>query len=167
MTTLVEYGTRCLFEDTNFYSVLIVRSASWLTERFVTALETEHQVYRRILNIICWLGATLLQSGTLNPKLVKARQSANALWHAHPRTNKHCNVRVLSHKVKCGCSVQSIRTNINNLTASKQATLTLWDLQHLSRNKYTFFQNNASNARMLHWTWWVMTTNTRSPGQVV
>jgi len=28
MTTLVEYGTRCLYEDTNFYSVLIVRSAS-------------------------------------------------------------------------------------------------------------------------------------------
>ena len=27
MTTLVEYGTRCLYEDTNFYSVLIVRSA--------------------------------------------------------------------------------------------------------------------------------------------
>jgi len=30
MTTLVEYGTRCLYEDTNFFSVLIVRSASWL-----------------------------------------------------------------------------------------------------------------------------------------
>jgi len=28
MTTLVEYGTRWLYEDTNFYSVLIVRSAS-------------------------------------------------------------------------------------------------------------------------------------------
>ena len=30
MTTLVEYGTRCLYEDTNSYSVLVVRSASWL-----------------------------------------------------------------------------------------------------------------------------------------
>ena len=30
MTTLVEYRTRCLYEDTNFYSVLIIRSASWL-----------------------------------------------------------------------------------------------------------------------------------------
>ena len=30
MTTLVEYGTRCLYENTNFYSVLIVRSASRL-----------------------------------------------------------------------------------------------------------------------------------------
>jgi len=31
MTTLVEYGTsRYLYEDTNFYSVLIVRPASWL-----------------------------------------------------------------------------------------------------------------------------------------
>jgi len=27
MTTLVEYGTKCLCEGTNFYSVLIVRSA--------------------------------------------------------------------------------------------------------------------------------------------
>ena len=30
MTTLVEYGTRCLYENTNFLSVLIVRSASSL-----------------------------------------------------------------------------------------------------------------------------------------
>jgi len=30
MTTLVEYGTRCFYENTNFCSVLIVRSASWL-----------------------------------------------------------------------------------------------------------------------------------------
>jgi len=28
MTTLVECGTRCFYEDTNFYPVLIVRSAS-------------------------------------------------------------------------------------------------------------------------------------------
>jgi len=44
-----------------------------LTERFVTALETEPQVYRCTLNTICSLGTTLLQSGTLIPKLVKAR----------------------------------------------------------------------------------------------
>ena len=30
MAALVEYGTRCLYEDTNCYSVFIVRSASWL-----------------------------------------------------------------------------------------------------------------------------------------
>jgi len=30
LPTLVEYGTSCLYEDTNFYSILIVRSASWL-----------------------------------------------------------------------------------------------------------------------------------------
>ena len=30
MTTLVEYGTRCFYDNTNFYSVLIVRSASLL-----------------------------------------------------------------------------------------------------------------------------------------
>ena len=28
MATLVEHGTRCLYEDTNLYSVLIIRSAS-------------------------------------------------------------------------------------------------------------------------------------------
>jgi len=33
MTTLVEYGTRCLYEDTDFYSILIVRSASWLKRK--------------------------------------------------------------------------------------------------------------------------------------
>jgi len=34
-------------------------------------LEAEPQVYRRILNTICSLGTTLLQSGTLIPKLFK------------------------------------------------------------------------------------------------
>jgi len=29
MTKLVEYRTRCLYQDTNFYSVPILRSASW------------------------------------------------------------------------------------------------------------------------------------------
>jgi len=46
---------------------------TYLTERFVKALEAEPQVYRRILNTICLLGTTPLQSGTLIPKLVKAR----------------------------------------------------------------------------------------------
>ena len=40
----------------------------------------------------------------------------------HP-PNKHCNARALSHKVKCGCSVQRIKTNINNQIASKHATM--------------------------------------------
>ena len=81
--------------------------------------------------------------------------------------SKHYNVRALSHKVKCGCSVQRIRKNINNLTALKQATITLLDLLHLSRNKCIFFLNTASNVGMLDWTWWVMTTNTCFPGRVV
>ena len=54
-----------------------------------------------------------------------------------------------SHKVKCGCSVQRIRNNINNLTASKQATITSLDLVHLSRNKCIFFLNTASNVGIL------------------
>jgi len=46
---------------------------TYLTERFVTALEAEPQFYRRILNTIGSLGTALLQSGTLIPKLVKPR----------------------------------------------------------------------------------------------
>ena len=45
----------------------------YLTKLFVTALEAESQVYRRILNTICSLGTTLVQSGTLISKLVKPR----------------------------------------------------------------------------------------------
>jgi len=54
-------------------SLLTPATETYLTERFVTALEAESQVYRRVLNTICSLGTTLLQSGMLNPKLVKAR----------------------------------------------------------------------------------------------
>jgi len=45
---------------------------TYFTARFVTALEAEPQVYRRI-HTICSLGTKLLQSGTLIPKLVKPR----------------------------------------------------------------------------------------------
>jgi len=61
------------------------------------------------------------------------------------RTNtalsEHC------HKVECSCSVQIIRKNINNLTASKQATVTLIDLLHLSRNKFIFFLKECLKCR--------------------
>jgi len=40
---------------------------TYLTERFVTVLGAEPEVYRRILNTISSLGTTLLQSGTLIP----------------------------------------------------------------------------------------------------
>ena len=56
--------------------------------------------------------------------------------------------------------------NIKKLTASKQATITLLEVLHLSRNKCIFFLD-ASNVGMLRWTWWVMTANIRCPGQVV
>jgi len=44
-----------------------------LNRKFVTALEAEPQVDIRILNTVCSLGTTLLQSGTLIPELVKPR----------------------------------------------------------------------------------------------
>jgi len=43
----------------------------------------------------------------------------------HTSSKTHRNVRALSHKVKCDCSVQTIR-NKNNLTASKRATRRCW-----------------------------------------
>jgi len=83
----------------------------------------------------------------------------------HP-SNKHCNVRALSHKVKCDCGVQRIGTNMNNLTALiKARNHTLFDFLHLSRNRYTFFSQQGLKGRNL--TLNLMTTNTCSPGQVV
>jgi len=49
MTTLAEYGTKCLCEDTKFYSVLIVRSAILIkTEEFSFA-----EMLRRELLSVC------------------------------------------------------------------------------------------------------------------
>jgi len=41
MTALVEYGTRCLYQATNYCSVLIVWSASWLKFSFSEMLRRE------------------------------------------------------------------------------------------------------------------------------
>jgi len=83
------------------------------------------------------------------------------------QSNGHCKVGSLIHRVKCDCSVQRIRTNTKKSDCIKARHHMLLDFLHLSRNRYVFFLNRASNAGMLHWTWWVMTTNTSSPGQVV
>jgi len=64
----------------NNWQKIKVRNFAWhratetfSTERFVTALEAEPQVYICILNTVCSFGTALLQSGTLISKLVKPR----------------------------------------------------------------------------------------------
>jgi len=45
-------------------------------------------------------------------------------------------------------------TNINNLTASKRAAITLLDFCIVQeRGKLHIFYSEASNEEMLHWTW--------------
>jgi len=91
------------------------------------------------------------------PKQVEARQNSNALWHDTPSIKQNCNVRALTHKVKCDCSVQRIGTNTNNLAAIKACNHTLLYFLHLSTNRYTFLLNKPSNVGMLHWSWWLLT----------
>jgi len=67
-----------------------------LTEGFGTALEAEPQVYRHILNTICSLGTTLLQSGTLIPNLVKP---SKVPMHCDMHTLKRTNTAMLEHSV--------------------------------------------------------------------
>ena len=56
----------------------------------------------------------------------------------HSQTNKHCNVGELSHKVKCGYSVQRVRTEdeCKQPDCIKARNHTFLDFPHLSRNKY-------------------------------
>ena len=54
MNILVEYGTRCLYEDTSFYSVLNVRSPTWLK------LKSSH--FRKCCEINFYLCVRLMQN---------------------------------------------------------------------------------------------------------
>ena len=67
---------------------------TYLTERFVTALEAEPQVYRRILNTICSLGATLLQSGTL---ILNWSNPGKVRMHCDMHTLKRTNTAMSEH----------------------------------------------------------------------
>jgi len=55
------------------------------TERFSTALRQKHGITDTFLNTI-----------------VKVRMRCGL---THPRMNKHCYIRTLSHKAKCDCKV--------------------------------------------------------------
>jgi len=60
----------------------------------------------------------------------------------HTPSNEKTLQRPSTHKVKCGCSVQRIRTNTNNLTKARNRMLL--EFLHRSRKWYIFFHNKAS-----------------------
>jgi len=65
------------------------------------------------------------------------------------RSNGHCKVRSLSHRVKCDYSVQRIVTSTNNLTASKHVTMQTYNMQ-LTNNKkqWAVWRTNTKNAKL-------------------
>jgi len=80
---------------------------TYLTERFVTALEAEPQGYRRILNTICSLGTTLLQSGTLIPGQAQVKYEctvtctpSNEKTPQYPSTQSQSKMRLQCSKNK-------------------------------------------------------------------
>jgi len=77
MTTLVEYGTRCLYEDTNFYSVLIVWSASWLI------LKSSH--FRKCCEENFYLCVRLMQ----NRMEIFSTAAKLLVWPLRLRVQKH------------------------------------------------------------------------------
>ena len=115
---------------------------TYLTERFVTVLGAEPEVYRRILNTISSLGTTLLQSGTLIPGQAQLKHECIVTCTPSNEQTLQCSSTQSQSKMRLQCS--NDKEEYKNLTASKQATITLLDL-HLSRNKCIFFLNAASN----------------------
>ena len=51
------------------------------------------------------------------------------------RSNGHCKVRSLIHRVKCDCSVERIVTSTNNLTASKLFRFLLHNTRDVTRGQ--------------------------------
>jgi len=82
-------------------------------------LQTLNNIFRQPVT----LGITILQSAEedaeSNTGQRQAKYEYDVAWYA---LNKHGNVRALSQG-KWDVSVQRIRTNINNLTASNRATI--------------------------------------------
>jgi len=67
------------------------------------------------------------------------------------QSNKHCNVRALSHKVKCDCSVQRIGTNSLQTLRLHQSTQLYVVRLFVSLEKqvgYIFFLNEGLKAEL-------------------
>jgi len=78
------------------------------------------------------------------------------------RLKKHGSIRALSQRVKCSCSVQRIRTNINNLTSAQPYVVRL--PASFQKQVYIFSQEGLKGRNVaLN----LMITITRSPWQVV
>jgi len=100
MTTLVEYATRCLYENTNFYSVMIVRSASWLklkSSHFRKCCEENFNLCVRVMQNHMELFSTTAK--LFIPRLRLRVQKAQSLhyWHMGGKilksVNQHISVR--------------------------------------------------------------------------
>ena len=73
---------------------------------------------------------------------------------ARHRSNGHCKVRSLNHRVKCDYSVQR-NDEYKQSDCIKARNHKLLDFLHLSRNRYLYLRNRASKVGMLQWTWWL------------
>jgi len=76
MTTIVEYGTRCLYEDINFYFLLIVTSVSWLK------LKSSH--FRKCFEKNFFLCVRLMQ----NRMEILSTAAKLFVWRLRPRAQK-------------------------------------------------------------------------------
>jgi len=97
MATLVEYGTRCLYENTNFYSVLIVRSASWLK------LKSSH--FWKCCEETFYLCVRLMQ----NHKEIFSTTAKLFVWRLRLRVQKAQS----PHYWHMGDKIKNLLTNIN------------------------------------------------------
>jgi len=84
MTALVENGTRCLYEDKNFKSVLIVRSASWLklkSYHFRKRCEENFYLCVRLMQNLMVIFSTTAKLFVWRLRLRVQKEQSSHYWH--------------------------------------------------------------------------------------
>jgi len=94
MATLVEYGTRCLYENTNFFSVLIVRSASWLklkSSHFLKCCEENFYLCVRLMQNRMKMFSTTAKLLVWRLRLRVQKAQSPHYWHKTGKNLKSVN----------------------------------------------------------------------------
>jgi len=112
-TTLVEYGTRCLYEDTNFYSVPIVRSASWLklkSSHFRKCSEGNFYLRVRVMQNHMEIFSTAAKPFVWRSRLRVQKAQSPHYWHMGGK-----NLKSVNHYKYLGAVLESVPSDYKDI----------------------------------------------------
>ena len=154
MTTLVEYVTRCLYENTKFYSVLIVRSTSWLklkSSHFRKCCEENFYLCVRLMQNHMEIFSTAAKLFVWRLRLSAKSTVTTLLTHGWCSRAKHCLLHLKEINLRM-CPSKSLK-GIKRLGCRSLKPESPKSMKYEKRNGHAL-PSTTTGLEVYKQTWW-------------